>query len=136
MAIQNNITDGYYNFIEIYNSEAGVAINCEIVITIRFVDNNESRENRYFLSMIDKEERLFIPTDLIPNTRSYIITHIEIRYESMMQEEMMISRIYEVINDRRIIRDLYLIKYTKDEDYREMFEVRGSDVEWMRINRN
>lgn len=136
LAIERNMQDANYNFIKIDNNGSGTAINCEIIIGVTFAQNNESRVINLFLSTIDTEERVFIPIDPIPDRRQYRITNAEVKYETMMKEEMMVRRTYNIINGEYTISDSYYIKDINDEDYKELFKIRGSSAEWMFIDGN
>src|SRR5699024_12630694 len=126
-AIDNNITDGNYNFIEINNLGPGVAINCEVNITIMFEDNQETISIEIQIPTINSNDKYFILVDLIPLTRQYRITQCDLTYQTVYQEEFRIRRF---LNDSNRVVFLYDVK-NGNGDYIEHFSINGSSSEWI-----
>lgn len=124
-----DMKDGLFNFIVLHNLGLGTAVNCNVTIGVKIEKTSKVKIEHIFLPTINPNDRIFIPTDPIPDTREYRIDVLKIEFQSITGEEFRIERKYEGSKKKDVTSDIHYVK-KEDGTYEELYKLQGANVEW------
>lgn len=137
--IEQNIKNGTIknprlNYLKIKNIGPGLIINCKIKIKVGF--NQSGVEEHYInatVSLVEKDEEIFIVTDDYAAIYTYFIKNLQISYKTQAGEQMLFVRNADKVDDKtNYISDSYYIK--EMIGFNKKLSFTGNNEEWILIN--
>lgn len=129
------LIDGH-NFVIVSNPGPARVLNCNINIAITFEITFEVWKTKALVPNIDINEEVYVPIDKIPFKDSYKITEIEIEYNTLSNEKILIRRVFDremksYDRQSQISDNIYLINESGEKIF--LMETFGTKDQWIYV---